>query len=145
MKRHSSQASGNPRMHIPAGGWPLWLQQSRGGTRRVKGVVARQVKKQAPSGLHDSTGAERSLELLRRRDWPHWRYLERKNHERSSVRTGRVDRTALIGVRKAGHRSDLHPICHMAGWQKRFVKLPGCQICGLEIARWKGGHFKRAI
>lgn len=46
-------------MHIPAGGWPLWLQQSRGGTRRVKGVVARQVKKQAPSGLHESTGGRK--------------------------------------------------------------------------------------
>ena len=38
------------------------------GTGRVKGAAARQMKKQAPSGLRDSTGAEGSLELLRRRD-----------------------------------------------------------------------------
>lgn len=40
---------------------------------------------------------------------------------------------ALIWVRKPGHHSDLHPICHMAVWQKRSVKLPGCQISWLAL------------
>lgn len=102
------------------------------GPRQVEGVGATQMKTQAASGRHHATRDERSLEFLRRRDWPYWRYLEREKHERLSVRIGRVDRMALIRVRKAGHRSDLHPICHMAVWQKRFVKPPGCQICRLS-------------
>lgn len=146
MKRPSSSPpAGNPHMHIPAASLAAMVTAIPLGISWVRRVVARQMKKQPPSSLHEATWDGRNLEFLRSRDWPYWRYLERKNHEGSSARTGRVDWMALIWGRKAGHRSDLHPICHMAGWQKRFVKLPGCQICWLSIARWREGYFKRAI
>lgn len=72
------------------------------GNQRVRGGAATQPKKEPLPGLQPATWARGSLKLLRSRDWPDWRYLERKNHDRSSVRTGCADWMAPIWVRELG-------------------------------------------
>lgn len=80
----------------PAGRLPAGAAAIPVGISRAEGVVAGQMKKSPPSGLHDAVWDRSSLEFPSSGDGPHWRHLERKNHEWSSVRMGCADWMALI-------------------------------------------------
>lgn len=110
-------------MHIPAGRLASWSQQSLWGSTGFKGQWQCRGRK-PPSGLHCAMWGRSGPQFLGSRDWPYLRYLERRNHEQSSVRIGHVDPMALVRMSKAGHQ-----------WPP--LRLPyGCLTKAIRQASW---------